>query len=290
MPRRLSSAEAGELVQSLIPKMHSRLRVLEAIAQSVRIANQVAPSKWGIRINQKSIMLKVGFVETLTVSADWFHELVERRSIPTKLFKQKRVKFTLRPYKNAPGCDASNVDSDFTYAVEVYSRLFPAHTEAIRIAGKRHRRADTLKDHSPGLINYISRELKIRLPQPSWLDEGVPLPEEISTGDYFYAGAGRRVLVNRYERDPQARALCIERYGSKCFVCGLLMADSYGPAATGLIHVHHLQPVSTHHRRVRIDPVRDLRPLCPNCHAVIHSVSPPFSIRTVQTMLRSSRR
>ena len=34
-----------------------------------------------------------------------------------------------------------------------------------------------------------------------------------------------------------------------------------------------------------VDPVRDLRPVCPNCHVVIHLRHPPRAIEEVRAML-----
>jgi hypothetical protein len=63
--------------------------VLKVVAHSIRVAHRIAPSKWGLRLNPDSIMLKVGFVEVLQVSRVidsaegmgdcWFHELLCRR-------------------------------------------------------------------------------------------------------------------------------------------------------------------------------------------------------------------
>ena len=44
----------------------------------------------------------------------------------------------------------------------------------------------------------------------------------------------------------------------------------YGEEATGYIHVHHLRPLAEIGREYVVDPVEDLRPVCPNCHAVVH--------------------
>jgi predicted HNH restriction endonuclease len=39
-------------------------------------------------------------------------------------------------------------------------------------------------------------------------------------------------------------------------------------------------------KEYRLNPIADLRPGCPNCHAVIHRREPPFSIDEVKQMLR----
>ena len=95
-------------------------------------------------------------------------------------------------------------------------------------------------------------------------------------------GARKQVLVNKYERSAPARQRCIEKYGEKCCVCHFSFKKTYG-IDQELIHVHHVRPLSTVGDR-RPDPVRDLRPVCPNCHAVIHSRkgNRPFCIEEVQ--------
>jgi 5-methylcytosine-specific restriction protein A len=35
-----------------------------------------------------------------------------------------------------------------------------------------------------------------------------------------------------------------------------------------------------------IDPLKDLRPVCPNCHAMIHKRTPPLSISEMREQLR----
>jgi HNH endonuclease len=95
-------------------------------------------------------------------------------------------------------------------------------------------------------------------------------PSEVAPGEQITEGAARQVLVNRYERDARARKLCIAHYGSTCTVCKFDFGVVYGQFAAGFIHVHHIKPLSEVGREYSVDPVRDLRPVCPNCHAVLH--------------------
>lgn len=118
--------------------------------------------------------------------------------------------------------------------------------------------------------------------------EAAPLPEEITGPATLSEGAMRRVTINAYERNPQARMVCLQHYGTACSVCGLAMGDIYGPEADGHIHVHHIRPISTIGKSYEIDPIRDLRPVCPNCHAVIRLGNPAYSIEQVKSMLAKS--
>jgi 5-methylcytosine-specific restriction protein A len=95
----------------------------------------------------------------------------------------------------------------------------------------------------------------------------------------------QRILVNRYERDQRAREKCIERYGARCDLCNFDFEAVYGSAMAGFIQVHHLKPLSDVGTEYQVDPVRDLRPVCPNCHAVLHHREPPYSLDEVRQFL-----
>lgn len=114
------------------------------------------------------------------------------------------------------------------------------------------------------------------------------LPEEIAatTEAELVEGAVCRVSVNAYERNPEARRRCIEYYGTSCTICDFNFGALYGEVAEGYIHVHHLRPLSEIGNEYVVDPVEDLRPVCPNCHAVLHRRIPAYSIQEVRTFLR----
>jgi predicted HNH restriction endonuclease len=97
---------------------------------------------------------------------------------------------------------------------------------------------------------------------------------------------GNRALiyVNRYERDPKVRALCIKTYGTSCTVCEFDFGRIYGEIGTGFIHVHHLRPLSEVATAHKVDPKKDLRPVCPNCHEMLHRRTPPFSIEELRAI------
>lgn len=84
------------------------------------------------------------------------------------------------------------------------------------------------------------------------------------------------VLLNKYERNPINRRLCIEKRGTSCLICGTNFEDVYGPRGRGFIHVHHIVPVSELGPGYRIRPEEDLIPVCPNCHAMLHRTTPPI--------------
>lgn len=85
-------------------------------------------------------------------------------------------------------------------------------------------------------------------------------------------GAKTRVEVNRYERNQKNRDLCIAVHGTSCKVCSMDFGTTYGAFAEGYIHVHHVVPLAQieDHANHTVDPEKDLVPVCPNCHAMLH--------------------
>jgi 5-methylcytosine-specific restriction protein A len=98
-------------------------------------------------------------------------------------------------------------------------------------------------------------------------------------------GTRRSVLVNVYERSIDGRNKCIDKYGCACVVCGFDFAQRYGERGKGFIHVHHLKPISSIGHEYHLDPIADLRPVCPNCHAMLHRTEPPCSIEELRHSL-----
>jgi 5-methylcytosine-specific restriction protein A len=118
----------------------------------------------------------------------------------------------------------------------------------------------------------------------------VKLPDEIVAPGQFLEGAVRRVTVNAYERDPQARRACIQHHGTNCHGCVFSFAAHYGDIGNGFIHVHHLRPLASVGVRYTVDPIADLRPVCPNCHAMIHQQDPALSIKELKSRLQRLRK
>lgn len=115
------------------------------------------------------------------------------------------------------------------------------------------------------------------------------LPDEVEEGQTYIEGAMKRVPVNAYERSPQARRACLRHHGTDCSVCGFSFEESYGEIGAGYIHVHHLKPLAQAGGEYELDPVEDLRPVCPNCHAMLHKRNPPYSIEELREILELRR-
>jgi len=112
------------------------------------------------------------------------------------------------------------------------------------------------------LLAYIEQHMNDFL-----VDGFFEAPEDDSE---HYEGISKKVSVNKYERSSVARAKCIEFHGCRCLVCGMDFGKEYKGVGEGFIHVHHIVPMSEIKKEYKIDYKKDLVPVCPNCHAMLH--------------------
>jgi 5-methylcytosine-specific restriction protein A len=117
--------------------------------------------------------------------------------------------------------------------------------------------------------------------------EGAPVEDSEVEG--LPEGARMTVLVNRYERSPGNRAVCLAHHGACCFVCGFDFEAFYGDLGAGYCEVHHRVPVSRMGGSYRINPVRDLVPICSNCHSMIHRKQPPLEPEALRQLVESRK-
>lgn len=130
-------------------------------------------------------------------------------------------------------------------------------------------------------LKHLSKE------DDGWYAHDAPLvTEEVFTPECFVEGATTTIAVNSHERNRQARSACIKQHGTTCSVCKFHFETTYGMIAKDFIHVHHIVPLSQISEEYEVDPIRDLIPVCPNCHAVIHLTQPPMSIEELRKHLK----
>jgi 5-methylcytosine-specific restriction protein A len=113
-----------------------------------------------------------------------------------------------------------------------------------------------------------------------------PFSESNATKQIYVEGAATQVTQTRYERNIYARKICLNHYGYSCSVCGFNFEKFYGRIGYKFIHVHHLIQVATRKQEYKVDPIQDLRPVCPNCHSMLHKKNPPLTIEELKEMLR----
>ena len=112
-------------------------------------------------------------------------------------------------------------------------------------------------------------------------------PDDISDSILF-EGAKKRVTVNFYERDLKARKVCLEHYGYNCSICKFNFENKFGEIGKNFIHVHHIKPLSEINQEYKVDPIKDLIPVCPNCHAMLHKKVPAYSLEELKDIINKN--
>jgi hypothetical protein len=248
--------------------------------QSIDIARSISPDSWEITLFPERARLNVGQVAVLELWQDTaaFYCCAPVLVNPSEEFRKEKG-FGYRAVK----VKTDRWFIDVNALTRVPPPLIEKHLELVRLAADAKKISPFRAAHSPGLFAYLE-ELAGRAPK----GEDRLFADEVAYGRYS-EGAVRSVTVNAYERDKEARRCCIQHYGPKCVVCGMDFGTVYG-AADGFIHVHHLKALSEIGAEYRVNPVADLRPVCPNCHAVIHLGGQTRSIEDVRKLLESTGR
>jgi len=152
---------------------------------------------------------------------------------------------------------------------------------------------DTLNNDYPG-INWTPEQSGMKLTDDvaENLFEEVERhghhPHQWTAGEVtrYVEGKPKTLSVTTYDRSSKARQACIRVHGYGCAVCGFTFANMYGELGQTYIQVHHLRQLANIGTEYEIDPINDLRPVCANCHCMLHLKSPAYSIEELKAKLK----
>lgn len=122
------------------------------------------------------------------------------------------------------------------------------------------------------------------------LSNVVPLEPPVTLDVPQTEGNAKRVVTTRYERSPINRALCLAAKGYSCSVCGMNFRETYGELGHDFIHIHHATPVSDMGDDYLVDPIKELFPVCPNCHSMLHRCDPPMPVEELKALLSAAQK
>ncbi|WP_345886975.1 hypothetical protein [Shewanella algae] len=106
----------------------------------------------------------------------------------------------------------------------------------------------------------------------------------------FHEGAVKTIELTVHERDPAARRACIAHFGASCQICNFDFEHTYGELGRGFIHVHHRVDLALADSTRQVDPKTDLIPVCPNCHAMLHTETPAMAPETLKAQMKATGR
>lgn len=115
---------------------------------------------------------------------------------------------------------------------------------------------------------------------------------------FISEGRRRAASTQTYERSKKLRDIAIEHYTVDgriiCAACRFDFYKEYGDIGRGYIEMHHQKPIfqyeETDFSRVISDALKDLIPLCSNCHRIIHrKKGNPLSLQELRKILSDIR-
>jgi len=214
--------------------------------------------------------------------------------------EQLKYNFNLNPdgqFRNLPGEKSDppyflRFDNfpELLFLLESDSNINRSWHNALSVETTRAKSSPYRKFHEP-LMYRMAVDINFRADilnmvyMDSKPDLGL-LPEQVDDPQEFYEGSLKSITINAYERNPQARDACLKHYGAKCSICGMTFHEKYGDIGKGFIHVHHIKPLGEISAEYKVDPIRDLCPVCPNCHAMLHLRKPAYSIDEIKSLLK----
>lgn len=184
-----------------------------------------------------------------------------------------------------PKKSAVYVDIDFDVLLDPRSEVFPR---------------ERLDEPQFASVNWNTQSGGILIPkdvsaplEAAWEEhvrrQGLdPVSPEYDTGKtvtVYVEGKRRTVEVTRLERSASARKACIAAKGTRCEVCEVKFSQRYGRIGQGFIHVHHQDMLAAKRGARETDPIEDLVPVCPNCHAMLHRSNPPLTVGELRKRL-----
>lgn len=269
----------------------ARALTLGLAADVINQANELGPGHWGLTYyDDWAIRINVGWTEIFTATRHSLRLIVDydlARSI------QLPSNANLDPgedprgyYRTIPGSAALELSYDppASFSKTIQS-IKPALYQAIVFAGRRRVGRGVKAGHNQWAVEQIAKALRTALPAPGYESTRAARAGSTEQALNLMEGALKRVVTSRFERKPALRRACVAHYGSLCAVCGFSFERTFGPIGRGFIHVHHLVPLHST-GAASVDAIKDLRPVCPNCHAMLHRDDPPLAIAQLQTMIR----
>jgi len=182
-------------------------------------------------------------------------------------------------------CERDGAQIDFQVNGQSYpvtgEEVWECHWE--RLVLKLTKRDENLSDDEGILEDWTARFAEV-------VAAIVPREAEVEEDELqgYPEGAKEQKTVNKYERDPRNRERVIDLKGAVCQGCGFEFEKVYGQMAKGIIDVHHTTPVSQlSEKNYCINLEKDLVPLCPNCHRVVHRRNPPLTVEELRQILKN---
>jgi predicted HNH restriction endonuclease len=116
-------------------------------------------------------------------------------------------------------------------------------------------------------------------------DRGKYVPKVKSNQELLDEGFKYQIIKEVTYRNRKIVALAKQHHGTTCAVCDFDFAKTYGSHGEGFIEMHHLYPIAGGTRKTSVE---DLRPVCANCHRMLHRGKELLSIGELKVIIKEN--
>lgn len=182
-----------------------------------------------------------------------------------------QIMYMMRVSKiDIPYSDSINDEYLFNYRYKLKETDLYSRFEMIAQASRNNRELSYSRLRELGLTSHLQGGINVPEGLLSHILENFDVVFDDLTCTYT-EGTSHNISVTSYERNDKARMACLSQFGYTCQICGINFEEKYGNVGKDFIHVHHKNFISTMGgQEHEINPLTDLIPVCPNCHAMLH--------------------
>ncbi|MEQ1904606.1 MAG: HNH endonuclease [Pirellulaceae bacterium] len=147
-------------------------------------------------------------------------------------------------------------------------------------------------DSSKKNFTWVMREelaealIELKLVDPK-TDGGAKLPDVDIDETNFEVAEGKKHLLMHIRRERNRRLIALKKKlvrDHRCEICKFDFFDSYG---IDYCEVHHLTPLGNLQDETKTK-LEDLAIVCANCHRIIHSTNPPYTIKQMKAKVTTT--
>ncbi|NRS88875.1 hypothetical protein HNQ02_001793 [Flavobacterium sp. 7E] len=108
--------------------------------------------------------------------------------------------------------------------------------------------------------------------------------------NFTVAIEGKEKFIKEYKYNSRHKKLVKDaklKWKTNCWVCGFNFTEMYGDLGLDFIEIHHLIPISEGERESKVE---DVRPVCSNCHRMIHKRAKMLTIQELKNIIEIVKR
>jgi hypothetical protein len=229
--------------------------------------------------------------ERFTSFSHWYYFPSEKTFAPNKFLRYRNT--TLENYKG----EGSGNSKDST--LKKHFKMLDENSVGYKYLFSK------LEEFAQKIGGKLNVSIKIHIPNEYNEDEFIYTDDEkekiitelerLEKQSHLEGGIVRRLKESvSIKRNSKVRDECLKHYFPNkehycCKICNFDFEEKYGEKGKGYIEIHHIESHAKKSREMgehEVDPIKDLLPICSNCHSIIHRDKIPLEIEEIKKYIK----